>query len=145
MHWEHMLNQKNGELLIDIGILFTPKSSCPVVGLWRLDALEEFYIVTGFNLETIHHHCMLYRYAASQAEMPQDHAHKEYESTVKVLQSAKTKTYGVRDEYRVSGQAAQILLRNALNSSLENSLGWLTTLQESYFDQSIYTHRSDKD
>ena len=73
----------------------------------------------------------------SPFETPQDHAHKEYESTVKVLQSAKTKTYGVRDEYRVSGQAAQILLRNALNSSLENSLGWLTTLQETYFSQYI--------
>ena len=86
-----MLNQTNRELLVDIGILFTPKSSCPVVGLWRLDALEVSNVVAGFNPGTIHHHCMLYRYGASQAEMPQDHAHKEYESTVKVLQSAKTK------------------------------------------------------
>ena len=35
-------------------------------------------------------------------------------STIKILGKAKEKMYGVRDEYRVNGQAAQVLLRKTL-------------------------------
>ena len=154
LSWDHMLDRNHGELLVDVGISFTPKSKDPVIGLWRLDSLEESYAAAGFNLGTVHHHCMLYRYGALQAEMPEDRAlqthvafrntyniyyeavrpnnnkptfgtdsdaynltstyHKECSSTIKILGKAKGKTYGVRDEYRVSGQAAQVLLREAL-------------------------------
>ncbi|KAH0834639.1 hypothetical protein J3R83DRAFT_10148 [Lanmaoa asiatica] len=152
--WDHMLNRNNGELIVDIGVSFTPQTHDPVIGLWRLDTLEESYAAAGFNRGTIHHHCMLYNYGALQAEMHQDRAlqthvafrntynlyyeavrptnnmpsfakdsdayslnssyHKECSSIVKIFQKVRNKTYGVRDEYRVSGQAIQVLLREII-------------------------------
>lgn len=154
LDWDHMLERKNGELLVDIGVSFTPISREPIVGLWRLDMLEDSYAAGGFNRGTMHHHCMLYNYGAMQAEMPQDRAlqtHVAFRNTynlyyeavqpsnnnpvflkdsdayslkksygkecfalVKIFRKVKHKTYGVRDEYRVSGQAAQVLLREII-------------------------------
>ncbi|KIJ57760.1 hypothetical protein HYDPIDRAFT_34815 [Hydnomerulius pinastri MD-312] len=155
LDWDYMLDHKNGELLVDVGISFTPNSpSKSVTGLWRLDTLEESYGAAGFNRGTIHHQCMLSRYGALQAEMNQERAlqtHIAFRSTynlyyeavrtanniaifakdneaynitpaymaeckkaIKVFHEAKRKTYGVRDEYRVSGQAAQVLLNNII-------------------------------
>lgn len=154
LNWPYMLDRQNGELLVDVGVSFTPKSKAPMVGLWRLGDLEESYAAAGFNLGTAHNHCTLYKYGALQAEMPQDRAlqthvafrstyniyyeavrpnnniptfakdsdaynltptyYKQCSSTVKMLRKAKQKTYGVRDEYRVSGQAAQILLKEII-------------------------------
>ncbi|KAF8429402.1 hypothetical protein L210DRAFT_3418840 [Boletus edulis BED1] len=155
LNWDYMLDRRNGELLVDVGVSFTPKTKEPLVGLWRLDMLEESYAAAGFNKGTLHHHCTLYRYGALQAEMSEDRAlqthiafrntynlyyeavrpnnnipsfakdsdaynlmpayYKECFGTIKVLRGAKAKTYGVRDEYRVSGQAAQILLRDVIS------------------------------
>ncbi|KAI9449509.1 hypothetical protein HD554DRAFT_2181041 [Boletus coccyginus] len=152
LSWDYMLDRNHGELIVDVGVSFTPISKEPVVGLWRLDALEESYAAAGFNRGTIHHHCMLYNYGALQAEMHQDRAlqthvafrntynlyyeavrtnnnipsfakdsdaynlntnyHKECSSIIKIFRKVRTKTYGVRDEYRVSGQGAQVLLRD---------------------------------
>lgn len=154
LDWDYMLQRINGELVVDVGVSFTPISREPVVGLWRLDMLEESYAAAGFNKGTMHHHCMLYNYGAMQAEMPQDRAlqthiafrntynlyyeavrpsnnipaflkdsdayalkesyGKECYSLVKIFRKVKSKTYGVRDEYRVSGQAAQVLLRDII-------------------------------
>jgi hypothetical protein len=154
LDWDTMLNCKKGELVIDVGVSFTPQSNQPLTGLWRLDALEESYGAAGFNRGTIYHQCMLSRYGALQAEMNQECAlqtHIAFRSTynlyyevvrtsnhkamfakdsdaynltpkyysecskaVKVFKEGCRKTYGVRDEYRVSGQAAQILLREII-------------------------------
>ena len=154
LNWNYMLDRNHGELLVDVSVSFTPKSKDPVVGLWRLDSLEESYAAAGFNMGTIHHHCMLHKYGAFQAEMPLDRAlqthiafrstyniyyeavqpnnnnptfakdsdaynvtatyHKECSSTIMRLRKAKRKSYGVRDEYRVSGQGAQVLLREII-------------------------------
>jgi len=151
--WNHMLDCNYGELLVNIDISFTPKAKDLVIDLWRLDSLEESYMATGFNLETVHHHCMLYRYGTLQAEMSEDCAlqthvafqntykiyyeavhpnnnkfmfgtnsdaynltsiyHNECSSIIKILGKAKGKTYEVRDKYRISDQAAQVLLREA--------------------------------
>lgn len=150
LDWDTMLDRRKGELIVDVGISFTPTSHDPVVGLWRLNHLEESYAAAGFNVGTMHHHCTLHNYGALQAEMPQDRAlhthvafrntynlyyeavrpsrktkevfqdsdaygltetyYNECSSMVKIFQKVKTKTYGVRDEYRVSGQAAQVIL-----------------------------------
>ena len=69
LDWDYMLQQINGELVVDVGVSFTPISRKPVVSLWRLDMLEESYAAAGFNKGTMHHHCMLYNYGAMQAEM----------------------------------------------------------------------------
>lgn len=154
LSWDYMLDRNNGELIVDLGVSFTPKSQEPIIGLWRLDALEESYAAAGFNRGTIHHHCMLYNYGALQAEMHQDRAlqthvafrntynlyyeavrpanniptfakdsdaynlnpcyHKECSNIMKIFHKVRNKTYGVRDEYRVSGQALQALLRDII-------------------------------
>ena len=150
LDWDHMLDRHNGELIIDVGVSFTPMTREPVVGLWRLDSLEESYAAAGFNKGIAHHHFTLHNYGALQAEMPQDRAlhthvafrntynlyyeairpsnnmpaffsdsqayglseeyYKECSGMIKIFRKVKSKTYGVRDEYRVSGQAAQVLL-----------------------------------
>ena len=54
----------------------------------------------------------------------------ECSKMVKVFGAAKSKTYGVRDEYRVSGQAAQVLLREIVPMvciSLALSILWLSS------------------
>ena len=54
LDWTYMLDRKTGELVVDIGVTFTPESDKPVTDLWRLDALEDSYGAAGFNWETIH-------------------------------------------------------------------------------------------
>ncbi|KAG1795963.1 uncharacterized protein HD556DRAFT_1234984 [Suillus plorans] len=153
LDWPYMMNRKHGELLVDVGISFTPHSTdIPVVGVWRLDALEASFGAGGFKRGEIHHHNTLSRYGALQAEMQQERSqqtHIAFRSTynlyyesirtnsnqanfasdsdayklspsymaecfeiAKVLDGCKEKTYGVRDEYRVSGHAARIILDN---------------------------------
>lgn len=150
LDWDYMLDRNHGELIVDVGVSFTPISKQAIIGLWRLDALEESYAAGGFNRGVVHHHSTLYNYGALQAEMPQDRAlythvafrntynlyyeairpsnnrptflsdhhayklgdeyYKECAGIVKIFRKVKSKTYGVRDEYRVSGQATQVLL-----------------------------------
>ncbi|KAG2136431.1 hypothetical protein DEU56DRAFT_756337 [Suillus clintonianus] len=153
LDWPYMMNRQHGELLVDVGISFTPRSpDVPVVGVWRLDALEASFGAGGYKRGEMHHHNTLSRYGALQAEMQQERAqqtHIAFRSTynlyyesirtnnnrvsfasdsdayklsppymaecfemVKVIDGCKEKTYGVRDEYRVSGQAARIMLEN---------------------------------
>ncbi|KAG1789583.1 uncharacterized protein HD556DRAFT_1492627, partial [Suillus plorans] len=160
LNWEYMMNRKHGELLVDIGISFTPHSTeVPVVGLWRLDALEASFGAGGYKRGEMHHHNMLSRYGALQAEMQQERSqqtHIAFRSTynlyyesirtnnnqvnfasdsdaykispsymaecfdvMKVVDGCKEKTYGVRDEYRVSGRAARIMLDNIQSKAIE--------------------------
>ncbi|KAG1832549.1 hypothetical protein DFJ58DRAFT_736334 [Suillus subalutaceus] len=152
LDWPYMMNRRHGELLVDVGISFTPHSpDVPVVGVWRLDALEK--------RGEIHHHNTLSRYGAMQAEMQQERSqqtHIAFRSTynlyyesirtnnnqanfasdsdayklspsymaecfeiAKVVDGCKDKTYGVRDEYRVSGHAARIMLDNMESKARE--------------------------
>ncbi|KAG2095750.1 hypothetical protein BD769DRAFT_1369744 [Suillus cothurnatus] len=151
LDWHHMRDRKHGELLVDIGVSLTPHASnLPLVGLWRLDALEASFGAGGYKRGDIHHHNTLSRYGAIQAEMQQDRSHQTHVSfrsaynlyyeavrttrnqvsfasdsdaykvspsymaecsdIIKILTGCKEKTYGVRDEYRVSGKAAMIIL-----------------------------------
>ncbi|KAG1859385.1 hypothetical protein C8R48DRAFT_774723 [Suillus tomentosus] len=136
LDWPYMMNQQHGELLVDVGISFTPRSTdIPVVGVWRLDALEASFGAGGFKRGDIHHHNTLSRYGAlstynlyyeairtnnNQAYFASDSDAYQLSPSYmgecfeisKVLDGCKEKTYGVRDEYRVSGHAAQIILDN---------------------------------
>lgn len=154
LDWSYMMDRRHGELLVDVGISFTPHSpDIPVVGVWRLDALEASFGAGGYKRGEIHHHNTLSRYGAMQAEMQQERSrqtHIAFRSTynlyyeairsntnqahfasdsdayklspsymaecfdiTKVVERCKEKTYGVRDEYRVSGHAARIMLENS--------------------------------
>jgi hypothetical protein len=156
LDWHHMMNRNHGELLVDVGVSFTPRTSdVPVVGLWRLDALEASFGAGGYNRGQLHHHNTLSRYGALQAEMQRERsqqthvgfrsAYNLYYEAVRttnnqvsfaldsdayrassnymtecfnierVLTGSKDKTYGVRDEYRTSGQAARIILDNVIS------------------------------
>jgi hypothetical protein len=152
LDWSYMIDWRHGELLVDVGISFTPCSpDVPVIGVWRLDALEASFSVGGYKRGEMHHHNMLSRYGALQAKMQQERSqqmHIAFRSTynlyyesihtnnnqvnfasdsdaykltpymtecfdiMKVVDGCKEKTYGVRDEYRVSSHAARIILDN---------------------------------
>lgn len=153
LDWSYMIDRRHGELLVDVGISFTPRSpDVPVIGVWRLDALEASFGAGGYKRGEMHHHNMLSRYGALQAEMQQERSqqtHIAFRSTynlyyesirtnnnqvnfasdsdaykltpsymtecfdiMRVVDGCKEKTYGVRDEYRVSGHAARIILDN---------------------------------
>jgi len=155
LDWHHMMDRKHGELLVDVGVSFTPRSSdVPVVGLWRLDALEASFGAGGYNKGQLHHHNTLSRYGALQAEMQKERcqqthvafrsAYNLYYEAVRttnnqvsfatdsdayktssnymtecfnierVLTGSKDKTYGVRDEYRTSGEAARLILDSVI-------------------------------
>ncbi|KAG2062490.1 hypothetical protein BDR04DRAFT_1165132 [Suillus decipiens] len=50
LDWPYMINWRHGELLVDVGISFTPYSpDVPVVGVWRLDALEASFGAGGYK------------------------------------------------------------------------------------------------
>ncbi|KAG1718941.1 uncharacterized protein EDB91DRAFT_1066083, partial [Suillus paluster] len=160
LDWPYMIDRSHGELLVDVGISFTPHSpDVPVVGVWRLDALEASFGAGGYKRGEIHHHNTLSRYGALQAEMQQERSqqtHIAFRSTYnlyyesirtnnnqvnfasdsdayklapsymaecfqicKVIDGCRGKTYGVRDEYRVSGQAARIILDNIESKAME--------------------------
>ncbi|KAG1789662.1 uncharacterized protein HD556DRAFT_1243502, partial [Suillus plorans] len=160
LDWSYMMDRRHGELLVDVGISFTPRSpDVPVVGVWRLDALEASFGAGGYKRGEIHHHNMLSRYGALQAEMQQERSqqtHIAFRSTynlyyesirtnnnqanfasdsdayklspsymaecfdiMKVVDHCKGKTYGVRDEYRVSGHAARIMLDNIESKAIQ--------------------------
>ncbi|KAG1743531.1 hypothetical protein EDD22DRAFT_851488 [Suillus occidentalis] len=56
-----------------VGVSFTPHSpDIPVVGVWRLDALEASFSTGGYKRGEMHHHNTLSRYGALQAEMQQE-------------------------------------------------------------------------
>lgn len=151
LDFEYMLNRNNGELVADIGYSIHPLASEPMVGMWRLDALESSFGKGGYLAGKLHNANTLWRYGGLQAEMPEERANRtqvlfrssynlHYESTRAmnnkpfyaedkdaymandVFQadtnrrtalyqgSAANMSYGVRDEYRVGGQALQILL-----------------------------------
>lgn len=71
LDWEYMLEREHGELLLDLGISFTPSTpdNKGVVGLWKLDALHASYAIAGYCSPTIHHSCTLRDYGNLQAEM----------------------------------------------------------------------------
>jgi hypothetical protein len=62
LDWEHMMDSKNGELYLDLGVSFHPiDTSEPMVGLWRLDSLRSSYSLMGHskkNCEEFHHNTM---------------------------------------------------------------------------------------
>ena len=79
LDWPYMMDRRHGELLVDVGISFTPHSpEVPVVGVWRLDALEASFGAGGYKRGEMHHHNTLSRYGALQAEMQQERSQQTH-------------------------------------------------------------------
>ncbi|KDR65181.1 hypothetical protein GALMADRAFT_148904 [Galerina marginata CBS 339.88] len=53
--WDHMLDRKNGELYLDLGVSFHPRWDEPVVGLWKLPKLQASYELMDMKAGTVHH------------------------------------------------------------------------------------------
>ncbi|EIW51258.1 uncharacterized protein TRAVEDRAFT_54722, partial [Trametes versicolor FP-101664 SS1] len=146
---DYMVDRRNGELHIDIAYSFTPNPEATrtnLVGLWRLDVLEDSFGAGGYTKGTLHNIASLSRYGALQAPMSRERSqlshtvfrsaynlqyepirssdnvpyfandgdayevnetyHTECNRRISVFRgNAQNTTYGVRDEYRIGGQA----------------------------------------
>lgn len=100
----YMSNRTYGELFMDLGITYHPKSNnSPLVGLWRLDNLEASYGAGGYVLGNIHHHNTLSHYGGLQAEMSRRHAdqvHVIFRSTYNLAYEATRRTNNSRDMFQ---------------------------------------------
>jgi hypothetical protein len=155
LDFDYMMDQTKGQLVADIGISINPSIfGDPVVGLWRLDALDASFGAGGFTKGQVHNVNTLGRYGAIQATMASERMRRthiiyrstytlQYETTRRkdnkpffaddgdayqmnerfhaaceareeiYSGKARESSYGVRDEYRVSGQAIKILIQQA--------------------------------
>jgi hypothetical protein len=67
---DYMMNQANGQLVVNVGVSVNPRQGeQAMVGLWRLDALEATFGAGSFNQGNMHHTNTLGRYGALQANM----------------------------------------------------------------------------
>jgi hypothetical protein len=69
LDWNYMRDRQLGELFCDIGITYHPEATRPLVGLWKLDALESSFGSGGYLKGNLHNHNSLSRYGGLQAEM----------------------------------------------------------------------------
>jgi hypothetical protein len=69
LDWDYMQDRLCGELFCDLAITYHPKDPIPMVGLWKLAALEASYGRGGYLKGTIHNHNTLSFYGGLQAEM----------------------------------------------------------------------------
>ena len=81
LDWDHMMDRKNGELYLDLGISFHPiNTSEPMVGLWRLSSLRPSYALMGLSklICKEYSHNMMQDYGGMKAETSnstKDHTH----------------------------------------------------------------------
>jgi hypothetical protein len=70
MDWDYAMDRKNGQLFLDVGISFhaVTYDNIPLVGLWRLDAVDASYEAAGMNKGVTHHTNTLAAYGGRQAE-----------------------------------------------------------------------------
>lgn len=72
LKWDYMSDRSNGELFLDLGISYHPPTERePLVGLWRLDRVEESYNLMGTRKGIPHNTCTFVAYGGMQAEMKQ--------------------------------------------------------------------------
>jgi hypothetical protein len=69
LDWDQMLDQSKGTLYLDLGISFHSDSTKPLVGLWRLEKLQESFSEMGTKKGCIHHFNTFAFYGGMKAEM----------------------------------------------------------------------------
>ena len=72
LDWEYMLDRSHGELYLDLGISFHTKQDIPLVGLWRLDKLQESYELMGMKKGDVHHFSTFGNYGGRKAAMKKE-------------------------------------------------------------------------
>ena len=81
LDWDHMVDRKNGELYLDLGISFHPINTLePMVGLWRLSSLRPSYALMGYSKRNSkeYSHNTMQDYGGIKAETSnstKDHTH----------------------------------------------------------------------
>jgi hypothetical protein len=136
MDWEYAMERKNGQLFLDLGISYHPKthSGEPLVGLWRLDALAESYDAAGMTKGVIHHTTTLSEYGNRQSSMDQYRSHvvqipfrQSYNLAFEAIRSPGKKNYFCDDKeaYNNTAEFQQCLskYRTLLTSSEMKSFG----------------------
>lgn len=71
LDWDHMMDRKNGELYLDLGVSFHPVDTPePMVGLWRLSSLRPSYALMGHSKQNYkeYSHNMMPDYGGMKAE-----------------------------------------------------------------------------
>ena len=69
LDWDQMLDQSKGTLYLDLGISFHSNSNKSLVGLWRLEKLQESFSEMGTKKGCIHHFNTFAFYGGMKAEM----------------------------------------------------------------------------
>lgn len=132
---EYMVDRKHGELFVDLGFTFHPKTLQPLVGLWRLDALEASFGAGGYRKGYIHPNNTLARYGGLQAEMTKERARRShvlfrssYCLHYEAVRTAKNEPYFTQDgdAYSVNVEFMEECNRRVLllqGSACKNSYG----------------------
>lgn len=72
LQWPHMLDRSKGELYLDLGLSFHGNGDVPVVGLWKLDKLDDSYGLMGMKKGQVHHFSTLGMYGGRKAAMKKE-------------------------------------------------------------------------
>jgi hypothetical protein len=69
LDWSYMSNRMLGKLFCNMGITYHPEDERPLIGLWKLDALEASFGAGGYLKGQLHNINTLSCYGGLQAEM----------------------------------------------------------------------------
>jgi hypothetical protein len=101
---EHMLDRKQGEAYFDIGVTYQPlDENEKLVGLWRLESLEESFGAGGYLQGNLHTINTLGKYGALQAEMGRARAeqtHICFRSSYLLTYEATRRKHNSRDLFK---------------------------------------------
>jgi hypothetical protein len=98
-----MKERMEGELFCDIGVTYHPEHGQPVVGLWKLDALEASFGAGGYLKGNIHNLNTLSRYGGLQAEMGSQRCkrtHLVFRSSYNLAYEATRRNNNMRDVFK---------------------------------------------
>ncbi|KDQ05693.1 hypothetical protein BOTBODRAFT_182311 [Botryobasidium botryosum FD-172 SS1] len=156
LDFEHMLDRRHGEFVVDVGVGIHPApgpNEAEVVGMWYLPKLEASFGAAGFQLGKLHSTNTLSTCGGIQAEGKMERSRRthvgfrssynlQYElvrnaenqpvfasnkdayqlspaymddcrrRVALLMGAAQRRSYGARDEYRMSGRAGQNFLQN---------------------------------
>jgi hypothetical protein len=103
LDWPYMSDRMLGELFCDMGITYHPEDERPLVGLWKLDALEASFGAGGYRKGQLHNINTLSRYGGLQAEMGSPRfkrTHLTFRSSYNLAYEVTRRTSNARDLFK---------------------------------------------
>jgi hypothetical protein len=103
LDWPYMSDRMLGELFCDMGITYHPEDDRPLVGLWKLDALEASFGAGGYLKGQLHNINTLSRYGGLQAEMGSPRfkrTHLTFRSSYNLAYEVTRRTSNTRDLFK---------------------------------------------